>query len=149
MEHIEEYIKRPQSERQAHLRLDEPCIERGGSSTHLRGLMAYLANTTIPIGKKIHVCHACHNGKCGNPNHIYWGTAQENRMDAITNDGGKSIWDNLVLKYGQEEASKRMSRSSASASRSGKGNIGTVKSEEHKRKISEALLGRKRGQYKK
>ena len=29
------------------------------------------------------MCHACNNGKCSNPKHLYWGTASENRMDRV------------------------------------------------------------------
>lgn len=61
MKDINEYIKLPKDERQKHLKLDEPCLERGGQSMYLKGLLAHLHDTTIPSGKKIHVCHACHN----------------------------------------------------------------------------------------
>lgn len=138
MKHIEDYIQQPLEERQKHLRLDEPCLERGGQSMYLKGLLAHLHETTIPSGKKIHVCHACHNGKCSNPNHLYWGTASENKKDA-DNNGGKTIWERMVDKYGPEEARRRQARSKDAASKSGKGNIGKPKSEEHKKKIAEAI----------
>ena len=35
---IEDYILLPQSKRQEHLRLDEPCLERGGRSMYFKGL---------------------------------------------------------------------------------------------------------------
>ena len=138
MKHIEEYIQLPFEERQKHLRLDEPCLERGGQSMYLKGLLAHIHDTTIPSGKKIHVCHACHNGKCSNPNHLYWGTARENKKDA-DNNGGKSIWEKMIDKYGIEEAKRRQIRNKETASKNGKGNIGKTKSEEHKKKISEAI----------
>lgn len=137
MKLIEDYIQLPQEDRQSHLRLDEPCIERGGNSTTLKGLMAHIHETTIPSGKKIHVCHACHNAKCSNPNHLYWGTARENRMDSIA-DGNLGIWENMVAKYGLEGA-KAINRRNSDPSKAGKGNLGTTKSEEHKKKISEAI----------
>jgi|SRR5208282_1099456 len=102
---IEEYILFPQTQRQEHLKLNEPCIERGGYSANLKGLLAHILNTTIPENGKIHVCHACHNGACSHPYHIYWGTPRENRLDAIAN-GAKSIWECLVEKHGLEEAKR-------------------------------------------
>lgn len=139
MKDIYEYIRLPQSERQNHLRLDEPCIERGGSSFYFKGLLAHVLDTTIPSGPKIHLCHACHNGACGNPNHLYWGTSQENRMDYITN-GGLNIWQRMVEKYGLEEARAMQSRKAVNASRKGK--PGKPKSEEHKKKIAESVKRR-------
>ena len=136
MKDIFEYITLPKEERQRHLRLEEPCIERGGQSMYLKGLLAHLHETTIPSGKKIHVCHACHNGACSNPNHIYWGTASENKQDAVAN-GAKNIWQRMVEKYGEETARAMQTRESAS--RAGKGNLGKTKSPEHKAKIAEAI----------
>lgn len=129
---IEEYILLPKEERQKHLKLDEPCIERGGQSMYLKGLLAHLHDTTIPSGKKIHVCHACHNGKCSNPVHVYWGTASENRQDAIAN-GAKTPWQHMVDKYGIEIAREKMSRN---GNTNGTGNSGKPKSAEHKEKLS-------------
>lgn len=96
---IADYILRPLADRQAHLKLDEACVERGGSSTDFRGLLAYVLGTTIPKGMKVHCCHACHNGKCSNPKHMYWGTPSENRIDAepflAKKRTGKSSWANV------------------------------------------------------
>ena len=143
MKLIEEYITLPKIERQQHLKLDETCIERGAGSYYFKGLLAHLLDTTVPTGHKIHLCHACHNAKCGNPNHLYWGTAQENRQDQVTN-GGKTIWERTVEKYGLEEARKMQAKGNKSAG--GKSNAGKPKSEEHKRKIA---LNRKGGRPKK
>ena len=137
MKDIYEYIKLSQEERQAHLKLDDPCIERGGQSMYLKGLVAHLRDTTIPDGKKIHVCHACHNAKCSNPDHLYWGTASENAIDR-DNFYGLTIWDRMVEKHGLEEA-KRIQGRNGDQSKGGRGNKGKPKSEEHKRKIAEAI----------
>lgn len=137
MKLIEEYILLSKEERQKHLNLTEPCIERGGQSMYLKGLLAHIHNTTIPSGKKIHVCHACNNAACSNPNHLYWGTASENAIDRDTYYK-LTIWDKMVLKYGLDEAKKMQSKNS-NQNVSGKGNLGKPKSNEHKIKISNAI----------
>ena len=81
---IEEYILLPKSIRQAHLRLHEPCVDRGKCYSYfLKGLLAYILDTTLPSGPKIHVCHACNNDRCSHPYHVYWCTAAENRQDTL------------------------------------------------------------------
>jgi len=134
---IHEYMLLSKDLRQIHLMLNEPCIERGGQSMYLKGLLAHLHDTTIPSGKKIHVCHACHNGKCSNPVHLYWGTASENCLDRMAN-GGKSIWQSMVEKYGETVAREMNSKM---GNRNGSGNKGQSKSAEHKLKISATNRG--------
>lgn len=141
---IEEYIMKPKEERQKHIDLTDPCVERGGPpkgglSSYCKGLLAYLFDTTIPSGHKIHVCHACNNEKCSNPKHLYWGTAQENRLDQKK----ESVWDRMVSKYGLAEARRLNSRT---GNTNGSGNKGKPKSTEHKRNIAE---NRKGGRQKK
>lgn len=114
MQDIQDYILRSKEDRQSHLRLDEPCIERGGPekgglSAYCKGLMAHILDTSIPTGHKIHICHACNNHRCSNPNHLYWGTAFENRIDEV-NNGGRSIWQRTVDKYGLEVATEMQRR---------------------------------------
>ena len=133
---IEEYILRPKDERQAHLKLDEPCIERGGQSMYLKGLLAHLQDTTIPKGHLAHVAHACHNGACSNPAHIYWATPSENAQDRMAN-GDKTIWEKMVAKYGETEARNMQTRKGNTNAEGGKGRRLT---EEHKRKISEGVI---------
>ena len=142
MKDINEYIKLSKAERQQHLKLDEPCVERGAGSYYFKGLLAHVIDTTVPKGNKIHLCHACHNSKCGNPNHLYWGTAQENRLDQVEN-GGKTIWERTVEKYGLDKARAMNSHKGNS---NGSGNKGKPKSEEHKAKIA---ANRKGGRKKK
>ena len=140
---IEQYILLSKSDRQSHLRLDEPCTERGGPekgglSAYCKGLIAHILDTSIPTGKKIHVCHACNNSKCSNPYHLYWGTAKENRNDLVATGLDKSVWQRTVDKYGAEEASKMFSRKN---NNNGSGNKGKSKSDEHKAKISASHKG--------
>ena len=89
-EPIEEYILRTRDERSSHLNLGSSCIEIGGAgSKEYRGLLAHFLKTTIPSGKMIHLCHACHNAKCSNVEHLYWGTAKENYADQMSTVGFK------------------------------------------------------------
>lgn len=140
---IDDYILLTKEERQKHLKLEEPCLERGGNSSYCKGLLAHIFNTTIPSGNKIHVCHACNNGKCSNVNHLYWGTSKENSQDAIACGARKTIWEHMISKHGLEKAKKLQNRGSKLASKAGKGNTGKPKSAEHRKNLSKALTGNK------
>lgn len=130
-----EYIKtRSKEERQAHLKLDDECWERGGNSTNHRGVLAEFLGTTIPAGRVI-LAHACNNEKCSNPQHLYWGTDKENIIE--DNPNWKSVWEKTVEKYGLERAKKMNAR--GDKAKGGRANKGKPKSEEHKRKIAEAI----------
>ena len=133
---IEEYIKLPKENRQKHLKLKEKCVFRNSNSIADRGLLAYFLDTTLPKGSKIQLCHACHNGDCSNPNHLYWGTARENFQDMI-NNGGTNIHERTVLKYGTK--SVRLIKQKA-GKQGGLALKGKPKSKEHKIKIREAIL---------
>lgn len=82
-ENINEYMLRSREERRAHLKLEENCICIGGSSRNFRGLLAHHLKTTIPSGFKVYACHACNNGGCSNPNHLYWGSNTDNNLDRV------------------------------------------------------------------
>jgi hypothetical protein len=132
---ITEFITRTREERRKHLNLSEPCCERGGNSTNHKGVLAQYLDTTIPSGR-ILLCHACNNDKCSNPKHLYWGTDKENIT--IDNPNWKNMWERQVEKYGYEEACRRNSLK-MSGNTNGSGNKGKQKSEEHKKKIAEAI----------
>lgn len=133
---IEDYIQKPQAERQSHLKLSEPCDERGGMSSYFKGLLAYHVGTSIPSGRAVQVCHACHNGACSNVSHLYWGTPSENRADAISQGKPISPYHANVMRVGVEEANRLQSRP---RNKNGIGNSGGSKSEEHKAKIAETI----------
>ena len=141
---IEEYIRKSKKERQAHLKLDEPCIERGGYSTNFKGLLSFVLETTIPIGDlKINLCHACYNNKCSNPNHLYWGTSRENRLDAT--ESGKSrrtVWDNMVAKYGYEKACCMNKKAAGCEKHNKNTSKGMNEYYRKKKKIRSRLIGR-------
>lgn len=137
----EEYVKNNSKERrQQHLDLSDQCWERGGNSTNHRGVLAQYLNTSIPKGRTI-CAHACNNGQCSNPKHMYWATDYENIVEDGPQDGSRlaSPWERSVAKYGYEMACKMNGKTSKQAAKAGAGNKGKPKSEEHKRKIAEAI----------
>ena len=133
---VEQFLQKPQNERQSHLDLESECIERGGNSTNHRGVLAQYLNTPI-YGRPADLCHACHNPDCSNPQHLYWGTRKENVQDAKDDGTFKTVWERMVEKYGYEKACEMNSRGDKSAG--GRARKGKILTEEHKRKISEGL----------
>lgn len=105
---VEDWIEASKGERQKHLRLDEPCIERGGDSTQHRGVLAQYLNTSFPKGRTIQLCHACNNGGCSNARHLYWGTAAENTDDALV-CGTRKLVKALAGRARSEETKRRIS----------------------------------------
>lgn len=130
---VEEWINETREVRTEHLDLTASCVERGGNSTVHRGVLAQYLDTNLP--SKVDLCHACHNDKCSNPKHLYWGTRKENIQDAKDNGTWKSPWDALVQKYGYDEACRMNSRKMI-GNTLGSGNKGKPKSDDHKKKIS-------------
>ena len=79
---INEYIKKPQLERQSHIDLELDCVILDNMNMQkVQGALAQELNTDFPRGNRIHACHACNNKLCSNIKHIYWGTATENAND--------------------------------------------------------------------
>lgn len=135
---LKEYIKLPKEERQQHTDLSAPCVERGGNSTNHKGVLAQYLNTTIPSGR-ILLCHACGNGKCSEPRHLYWGTDKENIVeDGIKFGTWKSPHQRMLEKHGTDTVTEIKS-SVMIGNTNGTGNKGKPKSEEHKRKIAESI----------
>lgn len=136
MKNMVDYMKRSLEERRAHLDLTEECVERGGNSTQHRGILVEFLGTEFPTGR-IHLCHACNNGGCSNPKHLYWGTPKENCADGDRhNNTWRSPFDRKVEKYGYDEACRMNAR--GDKSKGGKANKGKSKSEEHVLKIKES-----------
>ena len=141
MEDVRDLIKLAREERQRHLHLDEPCLERGGNSTNHKGVLAQYLDTTIPSGR-ILLCHACNNEKCSNPKHLYWGTDRDNIViDGLKFGTWKTPWERTVDKHGLEAATE-MNRRPRDYAAGGKANKGKPKSEEHKRKIADSIKKR-------
>ena len=140
-EDVAKYVEKSLEDRQAHLDLQSECIEIGTTSTQCRGLLSHYLKVTVPKGSKIVLCHKCNNALCSNPQHLYYGTARENRLDAVEAGAFSSPWEASVAKYGLEEAKKRNSKTGFKKGNTlgSKGNKGRPKSEEQKKKTSESV----------
>ena len=118
--HKESINRLKDEERKKLLKLDESCHLRGLKySTQLIALVAYHYDTTLPEnGNKLVVCHGCMNPSCSNPNHMYWGTKKDNKLDDYELGGHKTIYQNMVKKYGEtKSATKRIPHLSQSIQR--------------------------------
>lgn len=136
MTNFEKYMELSLSERQLHLELGQDCIERGGNSTHFKGILSNYLGITIPRGSNVLLCHRCNNSKCSNIHHMYFGTSKEN-MDDQLNNGYKTIWERMVEKYGEDKAREIQGKGNKSAG--GKANKGKPKSFEHRLRIKRKL----------
>lgn len=135
---IKEYMFRKRDDRRSHLNLDTSCKEIGGTSKEFKGLLAYHLGTTIPTGRAIHLCHACHNAKCSNVGHLYWGSPKDNSIDCVEDRG--TVWERTIAKHGFEEATRVLSENSKKhGSLGGHGNAGKPKSPGHRAKIAASL----------
>lgn len=143
----EDLIALSKTERQQHLALGEPCVERGGNSTNHKGVLAQYLDTDIPKGYRVLLCHACNNGKCSNPKHLYWGSPKDNTEDAIIQGTRSNFFEARLKKHGADEVAKMntasASKMNAALKQTGYAHLKRPKSEEHKRKIAESLRRRR------
>lgn len=120
---LTKHLEKTREERRAHLNLSTPC-ELNVSALSYRGrLLALLGlNDDVPkcFRHQVHTCHACCNdsgkGSCGNPQHLYFGTAKENLFDRYEGEASRvselvqnsqrkveerplEVWE-LLLRYG-------------------------------------------------
>jgi hypothetical protein len=95
MKKLVDYMNLSKKERQEHINLEEPCIVRGTTSTHCRGILSYYLDTDINT-MRVDCCHACNNEACSNPKHLYWGTRSENIRDL------HKFYPSVKQKYGSK-----------------------------------------------
>ena len=135
MKKVEDFVNETTREERKKLhKLNEPCHMRGLKySTQLIALVAYHYDTTLPEnGNKVLVCHGCMNSSCSNPNHMYWGTVKDNKLDDYELGNHKTIYQRMVDKYGEVRAKEIIKEN---ASKGGKKNKGIPKSKTHKEKM--------------
>jgi hypothetical protein len=115
-EPVQNHMERSLDERKSHINLTSKCIEIGGGSYMFQAVLAHHLKTTLPGDKKVAIlCHACHNGKCSNPEHLYWGTYRENYNDAVASGAEIPFREKVIRKYG-EDGAKRIAQKAGRAS---------------------------------
>lgn len=85
---LSDYILLPREKRIAHIDLATPC-ELDKRSQYIKDALVDFFGLENDVENwvngKIHQCHLCESGRrkghCGNPLHIYLGTASENHLD--------------------------------------------------------------------
>ena len=144
-----EYMSQSKKIRQGHLDLEDECIERilktqyqqSGYSYYLKGLLAHILDTNIPLrnkdGVKVVLAHACNNAKCANPKHLYWATQKENIHDSGT------FYERDLKKNGKQsiiDRNRRIAKEKPPGFFSKINNRkGTKLTEEHKKNLSIAI----------
>ena len=146
-----EYMSQSKEIRQDHLDLEDKCIERilqtqyqkSGYSYYLKGLLAHILNTNIPVrkdkdGVRVLLAHACNNAKCANPKHLYWATDKENIEDS------GSFYERTLKKNGKQfiiDTNRRIAKELGTEhfSKMGKLGKGKNKSIEHRKNLSIAI----------
>ena len=144
-----EYMSQSKKIRQGHLDLEDECIERilktqyqqSGYSYYLKGLLAHILDTNIPLlnkdGVKVLLAHACNNAKCANPKHLYWATQKENIHDSGT------FYERDLKKNGKQsiiDRNRRIAKEKPPGFFSKINNRkGTKLTEEHKKNLSIAI----------
>jgi hypothetical protein len=65
-------------------------------------LFLHTKNLQNFINKKVLACHTCHNRKCCNPKHLYWGdnftNARDKNTDGTDANGEKSVLSKITKK---------------------------------------------------
>jgi len=138
---ILDYMHLTKEERQNHLDLNLPCDERGGNSTNFKALLSHNLGVEIPENgnfDKIHLGHACNNGKCSNWRHLYYATARENVLDS------GSCYERTILKRGKDYYKKQNKMIAEDRGKQYYSNIGKIggskkKTLLHRKKISESI----------
>ena len=144
-----EYMSQSKKIRQGHLDLEDECIERilktqyrtSGYSYYLKGLLAHILDTNIPLlnkdGVKVLLAHACNNAKCANPKHLYWATHKENVHDSGT------CYERNLKKNGKQfiiDTARKIAKQKPPGFFSKINNRkGTKHTEEHKKNLSIAI----------
>jgi len=140
MRHTKDWvITASKEERQQHVKLDEVCLERGGNSTQHRGILVQFLDTDFPEGPgRVILAHACGNGMCSNPRHLYWATDTENMLDEQLTGKPANAWERMVAKHGLQKA-RTVVTANLDPAAGGRAGKGKTLSAEHKQKISDAI----------